>query len=107
MTAEETQKIIKQIEDGFEDIRDNDNHGYYLFWDISQLSEEINTPRYPVHTTCTYRKSVYPHVHGICGNQYTRCKRFIMNLIQMTRNLCNWRRSCVLITHIYNFILFK
>jgi hypothetical protein len=43
MTAEETQKIIKKIEDGFEDIRDNDNHGYYLFWDISQLSEEINT----------------------------------------------------------------
>lgn len=42
MTAEETQKIIKKIEDGFEDIRDNDNHGYYLFWDIFQLSEEIN-----------------------------------------------------------------
>ena len=42
MTAEETQKIIKKIETGFEDIRDNDNHGYYLFWDISQLSEEIN-----------------------------------------------------------------
>lgn len=42
MTAEETQKIIIKIEDGFEDIRGNDNHGYYLFWDISQLSEEIN-----------------------------------------------------------------